>query len=257
MDKIYKFAYAKEFMKTKEGHFKKMSYSEFKEKHKYDEPRHSFYYHYIKRPVSYPLSWLVYHTPLTPNQLNLFGFLSAVLSTFFFGIGSYLGIILGMVLFQFMEIFDDLDGIIARAKNIKSRRGGWFDILAGCNGKLLVIAGISIGIFRVSNSPSALLWGIAAILGLSALYNIDHVSIIRFSKVEQRKRTYSETKEDSKTLTGKLKILMEVVANSWYLAIILSAIFNEMFLFLKASAAYYISYSILWFVYLAYKHRNN
>src|SRR3989344_5614695 len=117
---------------------------------------------------------------------------------FFFIRGTFPFLILGAIAFFLYEVFDDFDGVIARSKNIRSRRGGWLDILAGCVGKMMVLASVSIGMFKATGNEFMLLLGLIGVVGMAAVNNLDHVTKIRFSVVVQKKLKFIETKPDSK-----------------------------------------------------------
>jgi len=232
-------------------------YAEFKKDYSYGDPNYSFYYKFIKRPLSYPLTWLVYKkTELRPNTLSYMGFAIAMLSALFFLEGSRTSLVLGALLFFAYDIFDDFDGIIARSKNIRSRRGGWLDILAGCIGKMIITGAIAIGAWSVSGDPFLLVLGVIAVIGMASINNLDHVTKIRYSVVVQQKMKFIETKPDPKTLAGKLSILSEIMVNIWFVLLILSGLFGIMELFLVYSAVYYTLYPITLFFYLNRKYKN-
>lgn len=232
-------------------------YAEFKRDFNYNDPNYAFYYKFIKRPISYPMTWFVYKkTNLTPNVLTYIGFVFALLSALFFSLGTYACIVAGVILFFLYEVFDDFDGIIARSKGIRSRRGGWLDILAGCIGKVLVMLGVSLGVFRITGDPYMLILGLVAIVGATSINSIDHVTKIRYSVVVQKKLKFVDTKPDPKTLAGKLSVLSEIMLNIWFVVLILAGLTNRLSVFLWFSAIYYTLYSVAQFFYLNRKYKN-
>ncbi len=244
-------------MIEKESFVRINKYKEFKKDFNYNDPNYAFYYKFIKRPISYPLTWLVYKkTQLRPNTLSYMGFFLAFLSALFFLEGSRVSLVIGALLFFAYDIFDDFDGIIARSKNIRSRRGGWLDILAGCIGKMIVVGAVAIGSFANTGDITNLVLGIISVIGMAAINNIDHVTKIRYSVVVQQKMKFVETKPDPKTLAGKLSMLSEILFNVWLLLIILAGIFDMVNVFLMYSAAYYTIYPITLFFYLNRKYKN-
>lgn len=233
------------------------SYKEFREKYDYHDPDYTFYYKFIKRPISYPLTWWVYkNTAWGPNVFTYIGFAFAFLAALLFSKGSHLFVILGFISFFVYELFDDFDGIIARAKNIRSRRGGWLDILAGTIGKMMILIGISIGAFQATHEPRVLVAGLIALGGYAAYTNIDHITKIRFSVVVQKKMKFEETKPDPNTLAGKISILSELMMNLWPALLLICALSNRMPLFVYYSAVYYTLYPVTLFFYLNRKYKN-
>lgn len=233
------------------------NYREFVNDFNYHDPNYAFYYKFIKRPISYPLTWLVYKkTSLRPNQLTLFGFIFAALAALFFLQATPIFFILGAISFFIFDIFDDFDGIIARSKAIRSRRGGWLDILAGCIGKYIILGTIAIGVFRMTGDPMYLIMGIVAVMGMASVNNIDHVTKIRFSVVVQQKMKFEDVKPDAKTLAGKLSVLSEIALNIWFVLLIVCGLFNILPIFIIYSALYYLFYPVFQFVYLNHKYKN-
>ncbi len=246
-----------QMVKTDEGFVPITDYKEFRKQYDYGDPNYSIYYKFFKRPISYPLTWLVYrYTNLRPNALSYIGFFFAILSTIFFWQGTATFFLLGAISFFIYDIFDDFDGVIARSKNIRSRRGGWLDILAGCVGKMMVLASVSIGMFKATGNEFMLLLGLIGVVGMAAVNNLDHVTKIRFSVVVQKKLKFIETKPDSKTLAGKLSILSEILLNAWFILLILAGLFDYLEIFLLYSAGYYAIYPILLFFYLNRKYKD-
>ena len=87
------------------------------------------YIHYLFRVGSH---WLVDNyllkTPITPNQITLFR-TGILLLTFplFWSLNLFLYFI-GVLLFQFSEMLDSVDGDLARKKGLQSARGVWLEI---------------------------------------------------------------------------------------------------------------------------------
>lgn len=233
------------------------NYNEFKKDFNYDDPNYAFYYKFIKRPIAYPLTWMVYkHTSLRPNTLSYMGFFFAILASIFFWQGTALFFVLGALSFFIYEVFDDFDGVIARSKNIRSRRGGWLDILAGCVGKMIVLGAVAVGMYNATGDNVMLMFGIVALIGMSAINNLDHVTKIRFSVVVQQKMKFIESKPDPRTLAGKLSILSEMLFNVWMILLIVGGLFDFLDVFLLYSAIYYTVYPIALFFYLNRKYKN-
>ncbi|PIN94085.1 hypothetical protein COU54_00465 [Candidatus Pacearchaeota archaeon CG10_big_fil_rev_8_21_14_0_10_31_24] len=233
------------------------NYKEFKEKFNYNDPNYAFYYKFIKRPISYPLTWWVFkNTNYTPNQLTLMGVVIVLLSALFFSIGTYVMVIFGAILFFVFEIFDDFDGVIARGKGLTSKRGAWFDTMGGIFGKVIVMFGISIGLYNSLEESKYLILGLIAIAAYT-LANILDMSIkIYFTNKKHKKLKFAEHKPDPKTLGGKLSILSESIMNLWYVLLILGGLTNMLYLFIWFAAIYYSIYTVSQFIYRSRFYRN-
>lgn len=234
-----------------------MNYKRFRADYDYLDPNYAFYYKFIKRPISYPLAWIVYSkTRFTPNQLSFMGLVSVILSAFFFALGGWVYAILGGLLFFLFEVFDDFDGIIARSKKLGSKRGGWFDSVLGVFGKIIITLAISLGVFRVTSDPSYLVLGLIGIAAYGTLNSLDENVKIHFFKQEFRKLRFAEHKPDPATFGGQLSILSEIILNAWFTVLLVSSLTNQLGFFLYFTAAYYSLYALTQFLYRSYQYRN-
>lgn len=110
------------------------------------------------------LTSLLIKTPITPNQITLFmiflGFLSAIL----FSIGNYWISLMAVLLLPLYLILDATDGEVARYKKISSPNGDFIDGIAHLILAPTIYAGITIGVFKTTNSLTFLIFGISLIL---------------------------------------------------------------------------------------------
>ena len=102
----------------------------------------------LNRFLSSPLTAVFLKTPLTPNHITFLSLSFGILSGFFFSRGHFSSSLLGALSFQIAAILDNCDGEIARAKNLKSKFGGWFDIVADVLTDIALFSGITISISK-------------------------------------------------------------------------------------------------------------
>ncbi len=79
------------------------------------------------RHFSYPVTRLLVHTPLTPNQITAISLVFGLAGGIVCLKGDYLSILIGAILFFICYVLDNCDGEIARLKNMRSRFGMRFD----------------------------------------------------------------------------------------------------------------------------------
>lgn len=79
---------------------------------------------WVHRPLAYAFSWLVFPTPITPNQITFLAILCGLASGYFFLTGQ---MIPAGILLWTSAILDGADGIVARAKNMSSDFGRAID----------------------------------------------------------------------------------------------------------------------------------
>lgn len=88
--------------------------------------------YYVGRPISYVFTWPLLYTKIKPNTISYISFLFIILGfvfTSFFD--TPLFILIGWLFFFLWNIFDGVDGNIARYKGIYSKNGGVIDAASG------------------------------------------------------------------------------------------------------------------------------
>ncbi len=99
------------------------------------------------RWVSFPISkFIIRHTPITPNQITLFSFFLSLVGCFFFLRGDNISLIVGGAFIFLRQIFDQVDGEVARIKGLSSSLGKWLDGITGFLSTELIIFSLAIGI---------------------------------------------------------------------------------------------------------------
>lgn len=106
------------------------------------------------RILSAQIARILSKTPITPNQVTLFRGILNISSLFFFALGTPTSLILAFFMFQLFEIFDHVDGDLARLKKQQSRIGlflEWLiDLLESTMYGFLGLC-VSIGVYRQTN----------------------------------------------------------------------------------------------------------
>ena len=222
-----------------------LSYTELRQKYDYHDPSYAFYYKYIKRPIAYPLTYIVYrYTSFTPNQLTLFGFVCALFAGMSFSQGTATGALIGALLFFLFECADDFDGIVARAKKMGSKRGAWLDFVNGIWGKLAALIGITLGVYTKTGSIHYLMLGIIAISSFLFVSLLDSSIKNYFVNKPQKKLKFAEHVPNAQTLAGKLSILSEMAMNLSFIAIIFGGLFNRLDVTLYYVSIYFPLYAL-------------
>lgn len=95
-----------------------------------DESGNSWWEQIILRPFVHKLTWLfANYTKFTPNQITIISFIFGLLSAYSFLQGERFYLIIGAILYEISFLLDCIDGRIARLKGLKSRIGGYLDIM--------------------------------------------------------------------------------------------------------------------------------
>lgn len=119
----------------------------------------------MNRRISVPISRQIIKLPITPNVVSLFtlgvGFAAGLL----FARGGYWSMLLGAVLSVSASILDGCDGEVARLKLMESDFGCWLETVCDYLYYLFIFAGITIGLWRNSETKTYLAWGGLLLLG--------------------------------------------------------------------------------------------
>jgi len=118
---------------------------------------------FFNRPLGRPLSKLLVHTSVSPNQVSVVSILIGVASAWFFASGSF---VLGALVLQLSAVIDCVDGDLARVLCKQSRVGKWLDLGGDQVVHFSVFATIGIGVSSLDPSVPALALGLSAALGV-------------------------------------------------------------------------------------------
>lgn len=100
---------------------------------------------YIFTPISRALSLILVRTPVTPNQITVFWGLLMIFSSILFFFGDWVLNIIGGIGWIIAYALDYSDGDIARYKDLRSRRGGYQDLVNHRATYPLMMFGIGFG----------------------------------------------------------------------------------------------------------------
>ena len=127
----------------------------------------------LVRHFSYPVTRLLVHTPLTPNQITalslVFGLAAGVICLK----GDYQSLLIGSILFLVCYVLDNCDGEIARLKNMRSRFGMRFDTFVDWLVHAVFFVCLGWGATATTGQPWWLWLGVATSAGGCINYGIE------------------------------------------------------------------------------------
>jgi len=112
--------------------------------------------HYPYRIVSARITRLLLRTGITPNQVTIFRGILNALALYFLVDSSWQCLIVFFVLFQINELFDHVDGELARVRNMDSRLGYFLEYLVDIPGsEMFGFFGLctAIAVYKQTSSP--------------------------------------------------------------------------------------------------------
>lgn len=152
--------------------------------------------------TSKQITRLLFYTPATPHFVILVSMLFGVTASFLFMQESKILVIAGAVLLFYKNVLDKVDGSLARAKGMDSRRGRFYDSISDFIVTLASFSAISYKLFLEYNLPVIFIIGFAAMLFsmLQCSYFIYYqVSFIKYTGKETVNRIIETvTDEDIK-----------------------------------------------------------
>ncbi len=117
----------------------------------------------LVRPPASLIVRAVFGTNLTPNHLTLTSFFLALVAGLVYTVGRPAFFVIGGFLAMLSAIFDNADGMLARAKNMASRYGAFLDLFLDRIADFAVLAGVTFGLYRASADPRILMLGLMTI----------------------------------------------------------------------------------------------
>jgi phosphatidylglycerophosphate synthase len=133
------------------------------------------------RRVSLRISRVLLTTPVTPNQVTLFGLLCSGFAGVVMAGGTYLSFVIGGFLTWFASMIDGVDGELARAKFKATALGHWLEMTCDYAFYLAVVSGYGVGLYRASGSRVWLQLAAAGMIGV----------VLGFLAVARDKRKYA------------------------------------------------------------------
>lgn len=166
--------------------------------------QHAYITSLVLQPITFWMARKASNKGVNPNYLTLGMLLSVVLAIPCFFCPSPYAYLIGFLLLQFFEIFDDADGIVARATNQLSPYGEQLDYLMHLICHPLLILTYGYVVFQLI--PDQKIWGfeklyvLLVFFGILFLVEVSMRSLIELSSISRLKRP--DTVTETKPLTG-------------------------------------------------------
>lgn len=191
---------------------------------------------YLNRPLAALIVRAVYNTRITPNGLTYFSCIIGLIGALFFLGAEQKYFILGGVIVQLSSIIDGADGMLARAKNMRSDFGAHLDLFFDRIIDFTLFVCMTLGVSTAYKSPLILKLGLIG----AGLYLLQ-VNLFYITKSYQKKSSTGET--------GELRAIMI------WMALILSIVNHlEIYLYLGLmETAIVIVVRIIYFISLGKK----
>ncbi len=191
---------------------------------------------YVYRKISGLVVPALAKLDVTSVQVSVIGIITSIIAGVFFSLGDLRSLILGYVFLQLTLILDHVDGAIARYTSNQTMVGSWFDKFSNKLHRFFFVLGISVGIYRITNSPFYLILGsVAGFLWIFSVY-ISETKKMMF-KFKKDMTLFKESKHKSAfpftllitNIFGFLIIINKPVLALWFIAIISLNAFQQIY----------------------------
>jgi phosphatidylglycerophosphate synthase len=123
---------------------------------------------YVCRPPAAAIVALLAGSRVTPNQITLGAFFVAMAAAaILVAVPGYLGLVLGIVVFELSYVLDCADGMLARWRGVQSTPGHLLDFLMDEIKAFVILAAVSIRLWRAHDQDHFLLIGVGGLVCLA------------------------------------------------------------------------------------------
>jgi phosphatidylglycerophosphate synthase len=117
--------------------------------------------YYFSSQVAYLVVRATAFLPLRPNHFTAASLVLGLVAAWYFSLGDFRSIVIGLILLHVSFIFDCCDGQLSRLKGLQSKMGHWFDYHSDKIKDGATLLGFAIGAFHVSGDRDWWIFGIA------------------------------------------------------------------------------------------------
>ena len=221
------------------------------------------YMGYVLRKISPYFAKFFVDQNVTANQVSALSILTGIAANMTFIFGNYYLMLLGCFLYQFWNIFDLVDGEIARVTDVKTAGGKYLETINGAITECGFISCLGIGLSKILNDKTFVFWGLLFALCYALLNTFARTR----DMMTERFQTHDEIAKPKKIQAPNLKShvkklykkvrLFFVLFNGYliltFLTIFQLLLLNNAYLTffglkLNVLSAYFFLYGIIWVV---------
>jgi phosphatidylglycerophosphate synthase len=167
-----------------------------------------FWNAYVCRPVAAGLLSVIQGTRVTPNQITLLSLVVATGSAaVLVCVPGYLGLVIGVLVFELSYVLDCADGMLARLRGIASEAGHLLDFLIDEIKAFIVLAAVAVRLFLERDDALFLQFGLFGMVALAT--GIALTTFLRRPEIAGPKRASSSAPRRG---IGRLVGLFETAA---------------------------------------------
>ncbi|MCK5057021.1 MAG: CDP-alcohol phosphatidyltransferase family protein [Candidatus Aminicenantes bacterium] len=162
---------------------------------------------FVFRPIAFIIVKLIYHLPVTPNQLSIMAILTGIVSGFFFAFGTPSSFLYAGLFYALAHIFDCCDGMIARLKKNGTFIGRIIDGFADYTTTTAVFVGFNLGLYRANFDFLVTPWILVAATGFCMIVHNIIIDYYRSEFMAHALNIVNSTQADRERFRAELKEL--------------------------------------------------
>jgi phosphatidylglycerophosphate synthase len=170
---------------------------------------HPWLFHQFRK-ISIYLTWLLLHTPLTPNAITLLAIAGGILTGVLFALGYW---ITGVITLLIVVILDFSDGEVSRYRGTQSKEGTYLDKIYIFAVHPSPIAGMTIGVYNSNPTEWVLVAGFIDTISIFVLCMVTELGL-QIAVWKHCKRFLDRLNQDPGFLTEQLRTASSLEANA-------------------------------------------
>jgi len=216
------------------------------------------YVGYVLRRISPYFTKFFIERGVSANQISLLSILTGMVANLTFIFGNYYLMLLGCFLYQLWNIFDLVDGEIARVTNVKTAGGKYLETINEPITECGFILCLGIGLSKILYDDAFIFWGLFFALCYALLHAFARTRDMMVELFKVKEKKIMEIQEESfvRKLYKKMRLLF-VVVNGYLILTVL--VMFQLFLVgeryvsflglkLNALSTYFFLYGVLWVI---------
>jgi len=168
---------------------------------------------YLLRPIAGIIVWLLYYTPITPNQVTIVSIMSGLVAAIFYLKGTASAFVAAGLFVTLKDVLDSADGQLARAKQQQSRIGRFLDSIGDFVVNAAIFGSIGWILYNLNGDLLMLLLALLGFIGISLRVSYHVFYQVKFLHLRQQYKInrISEEVRDEDLTKGGLELTLQYV----------------------------------------------
>ena len=188
----------------------------------------NFPYVYVLKRISPYFTRFFIEYNISANQITFCSIMLGIIGNFMFVFGNFYSMLLGCFFYQFWNLFDCVDGEIARVTNVKTAGGKYLETISVVITECAFVACLGIGLSKILDNNTYLLFGLIFALFICLLGYFARTRDVMIEQFEfKNKKTNTAKMSYAKRVYKKARLFF-VIYNG-YLILTVIVVFELIF----------------------------